>query len=137
MLFGDTADAHLLVKAVDDGPLQKRLVEQLYEQSISHGKSLFDRASLALIAAQAGVPTQVVQRTWSMPQLHQLVQQDEWTASNIASGVPLFVFGNGAHIAGAQSQEVFRQALERLHFDSLAGIESSNGQAYSLDGCDI
>jgi predicted DsbA family dithiol-disulfide isomerase len=137
MLFGDTMDAHMLVKAVDDEALRQRLVEVLYEQSISHGKSLFDRDSLALLAAQAGVPAEMVKRAWSTPQLRQQVQDDERGASRIASGVPLFVFGNGTPISGAQPQEVFQQALEKMHARSQVNLAAFAGQACGLAGCTI
>ena len=137
MLFGDTMDAHMLVKAAGDAASQQRLVEVLYAQSISHGKSLFDRDSLALIAAQAGVTADVVPRAWSTPQLRQLVQEDERKASSIASGVPLFLFGNGTHISGAQSPEVFKQALEKLYAQSQVDLAASAGQVCGLDGCTI
>lgn len=137
MLFGDTMDAHVLVKAVEDESMQKRLIEALYEQSVSQGRSLFERPSLALIAAQAGVPADLVQRAWSMPALRQLVQGDERSAANIASGVPLFVFSDGSHVSGAQSRQVFTQALERLHARSQASRETPDGQVCGLDGCTI
>ena len=137
MLFGDTMDAHMLVKAAGDAASQQRLVEVLYAQSISHGKSLFDRDSLALLAAQAGVPAEVVQQAWSTPQWRQQVQDDEYQASRIASGVPLFVFGNGVHISGAQPPEVFKQALEKMHARSQLDLAASAGQVCGLDGCAI
>lgn len=137
MLFGDTMDAHMLVKAAGDAASQQRLVEVLYAQSISHGKSLFDRDSLALLAAQAGVPAEVVQQAWSTPQWRQQVQDDEYQASRIASGVPLFVFGNGTHISGAQPQEVFLQALEKMHARSQEDLAASDGEMCGLDGCAI
>ena len=135
MLFGDTMDAHMLVKAAGDAASQQRLVEVLYAQSISHGKSLFDRDSLALLAAQAGVPAKVVEQAWSTPQWRQQVQDDEYQASRIASGVPLFVFGNGTHISGAQPQEVFLQALEKMHVRSQEDLAASAGDICGLDGC--
>lgn len=135
MLFGDTMDAHMLVKAVGDAALQQRLVEVLYEHSVSHGKSLFDRDSLAMLAAQAGVPADVVQRAWSTPQLRQQVQDDEYKASRIASGVPLFVFGNSMPISGAQPQEAFQQALEQMYASSQLDLTASTGQVCGLDGC--
>lgn len=137
MLFGDTMDAHMLVKAVEDESMQKRLVEALYEQSITQGVSLFERDSLALIAARAGVPADLVQRAWSTPELRQLVWRDERTAASIASGVPLFVFGDGTHVSGAQSQQVFARALERQHAKSEADKETPDGQVCGLDGCDL
>ncbi|PHV32286.1 isomerase [Janthinobacterium sp. BJB312] len=135
MLFGDTMDAHMLVKAAGDAASQQRLAEVLYAQSISHGKSLFDRDSLALLAAQAGVPAEVVEQAWSTPQWRQQVQDDEYQASRIASGVPLFVFGNGTHISGAQPPEVFSQALENLHAQSRQDLAASAGEVCGLDGC--
>jgi len=135
MLFGDTMDAHMLVKAVEDEMLQKRLVELLYEQSTTHGVSLFDRDALALIAAQAGVPAELVQRAWSTPELRQLVQRDERTASNIANGVPLFLFGDESHLSGAQPQQVFALALERLYQRTGREVGASAGQVCGLDGC--
>ncbi|WFR81654.1 DsbA family oxidoreductase [Janthinobacterium rivuli] len=135
MLFGDTMDAHMLVKAAGDAASQQRLAEVLYAQSISHGKLLFDRDSLALLAAQAGVPAEVVEQAWSTPQWRQQVQDDEYQASRIASGVPLFVFGNGTHISGAQPPEVFSQALENLHAQSRQDLAASAGEVCGLDGC--
>ncbi len=137
MLFGDTMDAHMLVKAAGDAASQQRRVEVLYAQSISHGKSLFDRDSLALLAAQAGVPAEVVEQAWATPQWRQQVQDDEYQASRIASGVPLFVFGNGTHISGAQPQEVFLQALEKMHARSQEDLAASDGEMCGLDGCAI
>ena len=137
MQFGDTIDAHVLVKAVEDETMQKRLVDVLYEQSTSHGMSLFDRDSLALMAAQAGVPAALVQGAWSTAELRQLVQHDERTAAGIASGVPLFLFGDGTHVSGAQSQQVFAQALERLYRQAPTGRDASAGQVCGLDGCNL
>ncbi len=137
MLFGDTMDAHVLVKAVADKELQKRLVEALYEQSISHGKSLFDRSVLASIAEGAGVPADVLERAWSTPEFRQQVQHDERAASAIGSGVPLFVFNNGAHVSGAQPTEKFRNALEGMFYQSKAqdGTRAPQEPGCGLDGC--
>lgn len=137
MQFGDTIDAHMLVKAVTDEAVQKQLVEALYEQSVTYGASLFERASLERIAIQAGVPARLVSDAWTMPGLRQLVQRDERTAANIASGVPLFLFSDGTHISGAQAQYVFAEALERLYVGSQATLSDQQGQVCGLDGCSI
>ena len=95
MLFGDTTDAHMLVKAVGDGPLQKRLVEALYEQSTTHGKSLFDRGSLALIEERARAPAGQVQRGSTAPHIGQQNKLEETAASSIGCGLRRFTIGNG------------------------------------------
>lgn len=137
MLFGDTADAHMLVKAMEGEPVQSALIEALYEQSITHGKSLFDRASLELIAERVGVTSEAVQRVWKTSGLRTLMQKDERAAAEMGSGVPLFVFNDGFRISGAQSVESFKEALDRMFAQSNTNLDSMEGQTCGLDGCKI
>lgn len=137
MLFGDTSDAHMLVKAVKDGGLQHQLVEALYEQSISFGKSIFDRSSLERIARNVGVPLEVIQRAWSSSVPRALMQKDERATIQMGTGVPVFVFDNEFYISGAQPLDVFQRALSRMCDLSEVDLETSNSQACGLDGCDL
>ncbi|MNC44195.1 DSBA-like thioredoxin domain protein [compost metagenome] len=135
MLFGDTADAHVLVKAVEDETLKKDLVEALYEQSTTQGKSLFDRKSLEAIAKSVGVSDESVVLAWSSQDLRFQMQQDERAAAQFGSGVPFFVFNNSFSVSGAQPQEAFLQALNQMYLESTGEDESFSGQVCGLDGC--
>ncbi|QHD00741.1 isomerase [Pseudomonas sp. S04] len=135
MLFGDTADAHVLVKAVEDETLKKYLVEALYEQSTTQGKSLFDRKSLEAIAKSVGVSDESVVLAWSSQDLRFQMQQDERAAAQFGSGVPFFVFNNSFSVSGAQPQEAFLQALNQMYLESTGEDESFSGQVCGLDGC--
>ncbi|MDN4546752.1 DsbA family oxidoreductase [Pseudomonas sp. C32] len=135
MLFGDTADAHVLVKAVQDETLKKDLVEALYEQSTTQGKSLFDRKSLEAIAKSVGVPDESVLLAWSSQALRFQMQEDERAAAQFGSGVPFFVFNNSFSVSGAQPQEAFLQALNQMYLESTGEDESFSGQVCGLDGC--
>ena len=114
MIFGDTADAHVLVKAVKDTAVKKRLVEALFEQSTSHGKSLFDRASLEAIAKGAGVSDESIQLAWSSMGLRVEMEKDERFAAQLGSGVPLFVFNSAFSLSGAQPEVSFLEALRQM-----------------------
>ncbi|HDS1692684.1 MULTISPECIES: DsbA family oxidoreductase [Pseudomonas] len=137
MMFGDTADAHVLVKAVEDSEVKKRLVEALYEQSTSHGKSLFDRASLAAIAKGAGVSDESIQLAWSSAELRAEMKADEQFAAQLGSGVPLFVFNNAFSVSGAQTDASFLQALNQMAAEAKSLDSSSMGQVCGIDGCKI
>ena len=135
MLFGDTADAHVLVKAVEDEAVKKNLVEALYEQSTTQGKSLFDRSSLEAIAKSVGVSDESIRLAWSSPDLRLQMQKDERAAAQFGSGVPFFVFNDSFSVSGAQPQEAFLQALNQMYLESKAEDESFSGQVCGLDGC--
>ena len=137
MMFGDTADAHVLVKAVKDTTMKKRLVEALYEQSTSHGKSLFDRANLAAIAKDAGVPDESIQLAWSSVELRVEMEEDEHFAAQLGSGVPLFVFNNAFSLSGAQPEAAFLEALNQMISKASTEDSSLMGQVCGIDGCKI
>ena len=137
MMFGDTADAHILVKAVEDTTVKKRLVEALYEQSTSHGKSLFDRVNLEAIAKEVGVPDESIQLARSSVELRVEMLEDEHFAAQLGSGVPLFVFNNGFSVSGAQPEAIFLEALDQMVAKARTGDSSLMGQVCGIDGCEI
>ncbi|HDS1792725.1 MULTISPECIES: DsbA family oxidoreductase [Pseudomonas] len=137
MMFGDTTDAHVLVKAVEDSAVKTRLVEALYEQSTSHGKSLFDRTSLAAIAKDAGVSDESIQLAWSSAELRAEMEADEQFSAQLGAGVPLFVFNNEFSVVGAQPEATFLKALNHMVESMQVDDSSPTGQVCGIDGCKI
>ena len=137
MMFGDTADAHVLVKAVEDTEVKKSLVEALYEQSTSHGRSLFDRSSLEAIAREVGVSDESIQLAWSSVELRNEMKDDESFAAQLGSGVPLFVFDSSFSVSGAQPDAVFLEALNKMVANSNPEDSSMMGQVCGIDGCKV
>ena len=137
MQFGDTADAHVLVKAVNDETEKKLLVEALYEQSTAQGKSLFDRRSLESIAKAVGVSDDSIQLAWSSVKLRIEMEEDEHIAAQLGSGVPMFVFNNAFSLSGAQPEAAFLEALNQMQAKSKTQDDSFSGQVCGIDGCKI
>ena len=137
MKFGDTADAHVLVKAVEDTEVKKSLVEALYEQSTSHGRSLFDRSSLEAIAREVGVSDESIQLAWSSVDLRNEMKDDESFAAQLGSGVPLFVFNNEFSVSGAQPEAAFLEALNHMVESMKVDDSALTGQVCGIDGCKI
>lgn len=137
MQFGDTSDAHVLVKAVQESAVKKRLVEALYEQSTTHGKSLFDRSSLEAIAREVGVSEESIQLAWSSVELRVEMEEDEHFAAQLGSGVPMFVFNNEFSLSGAQPEAVFLEALNKMQAKVQVKEEDFAGQVCGIDGCKV
>lgn len=137
MMFGDTADAHMLVKAVGDTAVKARLVEALYEQSTSHGRSIFDRSSLEAIAKEVGVSDESIQLAWTSPELRTEMEEEEAFAAQLGSGVPLFVFDNAFSLSGAQPDAAFLEALNKMAANANTEDSSVMGQVCGIDGCEI
>ena len=137
MQFGDTADAHLLVKAVEEPTVKKRLMEALYEQSTTHGKSLFDRSSLEAIAREVGVSEESIQLAWSSVELRVEMEEDEHLVARLGSGVPMFVFNNEFSLSGAQPEVVFLEALNKMQAKVQVKEDDFAGQVCGIDGCKV
>lgn len=54
MGFGDTTDAHVLIKSPDSGEARDRLMERLYLAATTEGLNIFDRSVLAILPVSAG-----------------------------------------------------------------------------------
>ena len=137
MQFGDTADAHLLVMAVEEPTVKKRLMEALYEQSTTHGKSLFDRSSLEAIAREVGVSEESIQLAWSSVELRVEMEEDEHLVARLGSGVPMFVFNNEFSLSGAQPEAVFLEALNKMQAKVQVKEDDFAGHVCGIDGCKV
>ena len=110
---GNTLDAHRLVHHAAAAGIQDAVVERFFRGHFTEGRSLFDDESLAALAAEAGLPDA---KTVLATELHaDAVRADHQQANALgANGVPLFVFDGRYSVSGAQSADVFAQALSRL-----------------------
>ncbi|MCW3698907.1 DsbA family oxidoreductase [Burkholderia cenocepacia] len=134
MRFGDTADAHALVKGVESADDQHALIEVLMKSSITDGLNIFDRGTLKDIALQTGIPEAVVEACVFE---HSKIEHDEMEANRVANGVPLFVFNSKFYLSGAQPLEVFQQALNRAIDAAPEEVSVGSGPSCDMGGCRI
>ena len=110
---GNTLDAHRLVHHAAGEGIQDAVIERFFRAHFTEGRSLFDDESLASLAAEAGLPDATLVLAG---ELHaDAVRADHQQANALgANGVPLFLFDGRYSVSGAQSADVFAQALSRL-----------------------
>jgi predicted DsbA family dithiol-disulfide isomerase len=118
---GNTRDAHRLLHLAKARGRQEELAERLHRGYFTDQASLFDRASLADLAAGAGLDRAEALAVLAGADYGPDVDTDEQMARSLGvSGVPFFVFGRRYAVSGAQPPEVLAQALERTWAETAA-----------------
>lgn len=111
---GNTFDAHRLVHLARERGREDAALERLYRAYFTEQRSLFDRESLAALAAEAGLDPDETRRALESHAYAAAVEDDIREARALGvTGVPFFVIDNQYGVSGAQSAEVFTQALTR------------------------
>jgi len=111
---GNTMDAHRLVHLGREQGIQDLVVERLFRAHFTENRTLFDDESLTAIGSEAGL-TDV--RQFLHTRRHEdAVIADHHRAHELGvRGVPFFVIDGRYGVSGAQSVEMFSQALARAH----------------------
>ncbi|WP_254052437.1 MULTISPECIES: DsbA family oxidoreductase [Aeromonas] len=138
MLFGDTKDAHAMVKMADQVGLGEKLAERLFMASITEGRSIFDHKELVAISTEVGVSPTDAENALNSRTLRDAIISDENNARAIgASGVPLFLLNNRYSLSGAQPASSFLGVLQQAWADKQNEVVITKGQSCEVGGCSI
>jgi predicted DsbA family dithiol-disulfide isomerase len=114
--------------------------ESLFKAYFTEGKNIADHETLAALGANIGLDSAEVKQTLQTNAFSANVQQDIAEASALGvQGVPFFVMDRKYAVSGAQSVEVFKQALDRAYTEWKAEKDKRNltiveGASCSPDG---
>jgi predicted DsbA family dithiol-disulfide isomerase len=118
---GNTRDAHRLLHLAKARGRQEELAERLHRGHFTDQASVFDRASLADLAAGAGLDRDEAVAVLAGDEYGPDVDTDEQMARSLGvSGVPFFVFGRRYAVSGAQPPEILAQALDHAWAETAA-----------------
>jgi predicted DsbA family dithiol-disulfide isomerase len=124
----NTLDSHRVIWLAGERGVQDAVVEALFLAYFTDGNDLSDRATLAEIAAGAGLARAEVNELLEGDKGLDIVQAGEDRARRLGvSGVPFFVVNGKVALSGAQPPEMFRQAFEQ------AGEAVGSGEACEVD----
>jgi len=113
-LTGNTFDAHRLVHLARERGRQDAAVERFFRAYFTEQRSLFDHASLAMLAVDVGLKPDDVQRVLDGDEYSDGVTADSNEARALGvTGVPFFVLDGRLGVSGAQPVEVFTEVLSR------------------------
>jgi predicted DsbA family dithiol-disulfide isomerase len=118
----NTLDAHRIIWLAGERGVQDAVVETLFLAYFTEGEDLSDRATLAEVAADAGLDRAEVYELLASDKGIDVVQAGEEQARRLGvSGVPFFVVNGRVALSGAQPPELFRQAFEQAEEAVVAG----------------
>jgi predicted DsbA family dithiol-disulfide isomerase len=118
---GNTRDAHRLLQLARARGRQAEMAERLYRAYFTDQASIFDHASLAGFAADAGLDRDEALAVLASGEYGKAVDADEEVARSFGvSGVPFFVIDRRYGISGAQPAETIAAVLERVWAETAA-----------------
>jgi len=119
--FGNTRAAHRLLQYAQAHGDGRAMIRALYNAYFGAGRSVFDEAGLAAVAADAGLDAGQARAALADAQAGQQVEDDIALARRLGvSGVPFYVIGGSRAVSGAQPTEVFLAALRSAWDDAAA-----------------
>ena len=113
-VLGNTFDLHRVLHLAHDQGFQHRLLDAIYQAYFGQAADVFDPDVLAKLAEGAGLDPEDVHQVLESDDYTADVRQDEEQARQLGiSGVPFFVLDGRLGVSGAQSGDVFAEALRR------------------------
>ena len=111
---GNTLDAHQIVHLAKALGRQDEVLERLYRAHFTERRSIFEPASLAALAADAGLDAEEARRVLRDDVYAAAVAADVSEARRLGiNGVPFFVLDGRFGVSGAQPVDTFIAALDR------------------------
>ncbi len=112
--LGNTFDIHRVLQLGRAQGFQRRLLDGIYRAYFAEARPIFEPATLASVAADAGLDPADVQQTLASEDFADAVRDDERQARELGiSGVPYFVFDGKLGVSGAQPVATFAEALRQ------------------------
>jgi predicted DsbA family dithiol-disulfide isomerase len=133
---GNTFDAHRLVHLAAAHGVQDAMKERLMRAYLSEGELMSDHATLARLAADAGLPGAEVDELLAGDRFAAEVVDDARTGAGLGiTGVPFFVVDRAFGASGAQPAELLRGLLEHA-WEARPRVEVvTGGESCGVDGC--
>ena len=122
---GNTFDLHRVLQLGRQKGVQGTLIDAIYRANFAEARQIFSPEVITEVAAEAGLEAGDVSEVLDTDEYADAVRADEREAGRLnVSGVPFFVFDMALGVSGAQSAEVFEQALSQA-WDQGAGKTAS------------
>lgn len=113
-VVGSSFDAHRLLQFAKTKGMGDAMKERLFKAYFTEGKHIADQATLLALATEVGLNAAEVEAALTSNAFTAEVRSDEEEARQLGiSGVPFFAFDRRLAVSGAQTSEVFLQALEQ------------------------
>ena len=140
-VVANSFNAHRLIQLAKSKGLGNEMEEELFKAHFIDGKNIDDLETLAAAGIIIGLDDKEVKEVLHSDAFSKEVEKDEAEARSIGvTGVPFFVLNNKYAVSGAQSPEIFLQALTQAYQEFDQGkspLIMTEGETCKADGsCD-
>ncbi len=141
--YGNTFDAHRLIQLAGERGVQDEVEERFFRAYFSEGEALGDTETLVRLVAEAGIDLEEARAVLAGNEYADTVREDLEEARQIGiQGVPFFILDEKYGISGAQSTELFKEALDKVWAEShpkakITTIAGDDDAACEGDSCAI
>ncbi|MBD2869762.1 DsbA family oxidoreductase [Paenibacillus arenilitoris] len=134
----NTFDAHRMVHFAAGHGKDKELSERLFKAHFTDGINIGQRERLIELCAEVGLPADEAAAALQSGLHADVVREEEEEGSRLGiRGVPFYVIDRKYAVSGAQSPEVFLDALNKAweeKYPTLVQVEAGNPDAMCADG---
>lgn len=115
LILTNSLDAHRLIHFTKDFNMMQEMTEALFKAYFTDSKNISDIDALGDIAESIGINKKEVINFLKSDKYKSEVREDEALARNYGiNSVPTFIFNNKFKVTGAQSEDVFLLALNKV-----------------------
>jgi len=108
----NTLDAHRLIRFADAAGVADAVVERLFTDYFERGRDIGDREVLVAAGRDCGLDPDALRTRLASEEGAAETRQEIEAAQKLGvSGVPFFIFASKFAVSGAQSEQVFAEAL--------------------------
>ena len=133
-MVANTFDAHRILHLAAKYGKQTEAEERLFAAYFTEGKNIADFDTLVELAKEIGIKQDEAKIALENLSFTQQVNEDIHEAQELGiRGVPFFVFNRKFAVSGAQSPEIFAQALQKA-WEEDGEIEIIKGDSCEVDG---
>jgi len=137
-IVANSFNAHRLIQLAKTKNLANEMEEALFRAHFIEGKNIDDKETLIQTGISIGLDEDEVKKIFSSDAFATVVRQDEMQAQSYGiHGVPFFILNNKYAVSGAQSPEVFFQALSQVWTEFEKEKQPfiiTEGESCSVDG---
>lgn len=140
-ILANSYHAHRLIQFAQSAGLGSEAEEALFEAHLTKGKNIDDKEVLLRAGTSIGLNADQVNQLLSSDDFGDKVRDDQNKAQSLGiRGVPFFVFDEKYAVSGAQSPDVFLNALQQTWTEWIGSQNNSaegDGMSCTIDGeCD-
>lgn len=137
-VVANSFNAHRLIQLAKTKSLANEAEEALFKAHFTEGKNIDDKETLIQTGISIGLDENEVKEIFSFDVFAEEVKRDEMQAQTFGiRGVPFFILDNKYAVSGAQSPDVFYQALSQAWTEfekEKQPLIITEGESCSADG---